>query len=265
MDAITEPIINWTVYKVTNPEGQVYIGETKNLKKRIRRYRGKEAGTQSALLASLHKHGFENHKIEVIETFDSTESYSNDKEIFWIRTYMSNSYRWPEIKGLNQCDGGKGTKGYRHSEETNQKNRESKVGFRHTEEARMKISEAGKGNQYNLGRKHSPETIAKRVAANKGRPYRSGYELSQEHKDAIRKGHLGKVLPPEVVEKYRRLVIERFGVPVSQYTLDGVFIQDFKTMADAYRTLKMGKKTIENAVRGIYTERAKFIFKYKNK
>ena len=35
------------------------------------------------------------------------DGYANGKEIFWIRSYMSNYSKWPEMRGLNLTDGGK--------------------------------------------------------------------------------------------------------------------------------------------------------------
>lgn len=56
------------VYMITNPVGQIYIGSTSNLRRRIIEYRciGSCIG-QSKISESLIKYGFESHVFECIE------------------------------------------------------------------------------------------------------------------------------------------------------------------------------------------------------
>lgn len=99
-------IRRWDIYKITNPIGQVYIGCSCLLKGRLSKYKHLKCHHQILLYGSLKKYGFDKHNVEVIDSFDSNYSYAKCKEIFWIRTNMSNYTQWPEMNGLNKSIGG---------------------------------------------------------------------------------------------------------------------------------------------------------------
>src|ERR1700691_5402664 len=112
----------WYIYKITNPEGSTYIGRTNRLydRKRVHLHAGKNisAFKNKRLKASLAYFGVEKHQFDVIDVFENTEQYANGKEIFWIRTYMSNFTKWPENKGFNMIEGRMGFVGMKHTEES---------------------------------------------------------------------------------------------------------------------------------------------------
>lgn len=58
------------IYKITNPKGRIYIGQTVNLRKRINHYRKLHCHKQVRLYNSLLKYGFEKHKIEILTECD---------------------------------------------------------------------------------------------------------------------------------------------------------------------------------------------------
>lgn len=105
----------WFIYKITNPYRQVYIGRTCNFSLRKNGHRSQHKkgkfGPESRLGASFKKWGFDNHSFEAIDSFVGNEFQANSKEMFWIRTYMSNFTKWPEISGLNLTNGGSSVKG----------------------------------------------------------------------------------------------------------------------------------------------------------
>lgn len=112
----------WVIYKLISPSGRTYIGKTINKNKRLGDYRRLQCKNQKILYRSLKKYGYDNHVIEIIDQFESNQEYASGKEIFWIRTYMSNVARWGDkYKGLNCTDGGEGMLGAKHSEETKRK------------------------------------------------------------------------------------------------------------------------------------------------
>ncbi len=56
------------IYKITNPNGKVYIGQSVDIEKRIAKYKWLSAiSKQPQILRSITKHGWENHKWEVLE------------------------------------------------------------------------------------------------------------------------------------------------------------------------------------------------------
>lgn len=54
------------IYKITSPSGKIYIGQSIDIKERLRQYKGLRCKKQFKLYRSLLKYGFENHKIEII-------------------------------------------------------------------------------------------------------------------------------------------------------------------------------------------------------
>ena len=96
------------IYKITNPEGKVYIGYTTNLYKRINYYKINKGIRQTKLYNSLIYYGWEQHKLELIEECNKDEL--RNKEQYWIKYYNS----W--IDGLNSNPGGGGT--INHSNKT---------------------------------------------------------------------------------------------------------------------------------------------------
>lgn len=103
---------HYFIYKITNPEGSVYIGKTIDFKRRMRDHKNKTHYEKSPLTASVSEFGWDKHDYEIIDSLYDTEVAADGKEMFWIRTYMSNRNKWPEINGLNLSDGGSGCLGH---------------------------------------------------------------------------------------------------------------------------------------------------------
>lgn len=158
-----EIIYHWFIYKITSPSGRVYIGKTYNLKGRKRNYNVANCPKQKLLNPSLLKYGFSNHKFEIIEEFDSNIDFSSGKEIFWIRTYMSNKHKYPEVNGLNLTDGGEGTPGKRGVSP-----KKGKPQWNEAHKKRIGLSKVGNKNM--LGKTHSNET-RKKIAATRAIRY----------------------------------------------------------------------------------------------
>jgi group I intron endonuclease len=233
---------DWAIYKVTSPTGRVYIGVTCNLKKRRQAYSSLDCKSQPVLFSSLKKYGFSNHQFNIVDTFTSSHAFAQGKEMFWIKSFMSNGFKYPEQRGMNRSDGGQGTIGFKMSDEQKQAQSKRISGFKHTDEAKRKIAEAGKGNRYNLGRKQSKETIEKRTKHLFGNKFREGKTTSNLQK---------------------KIVSDLFSKSVSQYTLNGDFISEFSSMAIASKETKVSKWSIRECAYGRVTKPRKFIFKLK--
>jgi hypothetical protein len=102
------------------------------------------------LLESIIKYGWESHKVEVLEEIDMNDLQAQDKEMFWIRTMMANSNKWPERNGLNLTDGGLGIKGYKF-----------------TDEGKAKI---GKANAIILKGKKLPQSVKDKIGEKSRKP-----------------------------------------------------------------------------------------------
>ena len=99
---------NNLVYKITNPKGRIYIGQTTNFQKRKSRYKEMEKWDkfkQPIIGASIKKYGLAAHTISIIEENIELENL-NEREIYWIEFYKSNNYKYPELLGMNCTCGG---------------------------------------------------------------------------------------------------------------------------------------------------------------
>jgi group I intron endonuclease len=148
------------IYKITNPNGKIYIGQTTNWLKRYNNYKKYNCKYQTKLYNSLKFYKFENHIFEVIE--ECEESELNIKERYYQDLYNSSNKQHLNCRLTSTDD-----KSGKLSEETKlklSKSRKGKYcgvdnhmfgkfgekhqwfGKKHTENAKLNISEKQKGN-----------------------------------------------------------------------------------------------------------------------
>lgn len=93
------------IYKIENPKGSIYIGQSKNVDERLGRYKKLRCCKfQLLLYRSFLKYGIENHTFEVLEKGEFTKEELNKLEKEYIVKY--DSYRKLNKKGLNLTTGG---------------------------------------------------------------------------------------------------------------------------------------------------------------
>lgn len=83
------------IYKITSPSGKIYIGQSQNIGRRFITYKTNGSCFQPVLKNSLKKHGYDNHKFEIVEICD-IESL-NKRERYWQDYYDACNPK----KGLN--------------------------------------------------------------------------------------------------------------------------------------------------------------------
>lgn len=128
------------IYKITNPNGKVYIGQSINIEKRKRQYAQLQScKNQKKLYASLVKHGFSTHSFEVIEECSVQEL--NTRERFWQDLYEVLDPK----KGMNLKLTDTAQLKQVHSEETREKLSKANMGKTYTADTLQKMSEAKKG------------------------------------------------------------------------------------------------------------------------
>ena len=91
------------IYKITNPKGKIYIGQSVNIEKRWNRYKNlipKDCIGQPLIYRSLIKYGVKNHIFEIIELCNKEEL--NKLESYYIVLYNSFNSKC----GLNLTIGG---------------------------------------------------------------------------------------------------------------------------------------------------------------
>jgi group I intron endonuclease len=144
------------IYKITNPNNRIYIGQSINIENRFLKYKSLDCKSQILLFKSLKKYGYENHIFEIIEECEI--NLLNEKERYWQDFYNAVS-----SENLN-CMATK----------TN-----TKSGFLSTEtKIKMSLSRTGK--------KRNPEFMERLKKIN------TGSKRSEESKEKMRLAQLGK-------------------------------------------------------------------------
>lgn len=173
------------VYCLTSPSGKKYVGIAMGrggFKERFRTYRNYQCKQQKHLYAALKFHGAENFKYEVVlETYDIDNAKRSEKYLIDVWNLQDR-----EI-GYNITSGGDGRVGAKHSQETKDKIRLSKLGIKASEETKMKRSNSMKGkNTWAKGRIMSKEEKVSRSESMKGiNTWMTGKKASEETKRKI--------------------------------------------------------------------------------
>ena len=180
------------IYLVTNLINQMkYVGQTiRTLKQRKSSHlSSSKKGSTYYLHRAIRKYGAENFKWEVIYNASSEEEL-NEKETYFIKEYNTNSQ-----DGYNLTEGGRGIRGWKHSELTKEKIKQCAIKnnsaqylkkFVQSEEGRKKISLMQLGKTYEM--KFGKEK-AKQMIKDKQRLYNDKYGLqkSSEIREKISK------------------------------------------------------------------------------
>ena len=185
------------IYKITNPNNKIYIGQSVDLIVRINNYKKMTTSIseQRAIYNSLLKYGVENHTFEIIEECEI--ELLNEKERYWQEYYdcVKNGLNCKYTTTIDKVghlsdetkkkisDAQKGKKriyksgkhpmlGVKRSKETIEKTRKANIGRKVPEEYKLKVSEFFKGKKLkkehvdkiklaNTGKKRSDETRLK--------------------------------------------------------------------------------------------------------
>lgn len=213
------------IYKITSPSGKVYIGQSIDIKKRIRHYRSKnECKKQRRLFYSFKKYGFNNHKFEVIE--ECSVEKLNERERYWQEYYdvigdnglncvltetndKSGKTSEDTLAILRQKQSGKnnGMYGKKHSEETKEKMRQKALGRKASDQARLNMSKSHKN------RIVSNETRIKLSIANSGSNHHQyGRKVSEETKRKI-----SQTLIKNNLSKQKKVIDLKTGIIYNSY------------------------------------------------
>ena len=149
------------------------------------------------------KHG--EHKVEVLAQWP-TEQEAFDHEKFLIWCFRDMGYSMANI-----ADGGEGSSGYKHRDETIQKMQENRIGEKnqffgrtHSEQTKKIISEAKKAEPSRpwLGKRMSEETKKKISESLRGR---AGIKHTEESRKKMSLAHKGKKQAPPSEETCKKL------------------------------------------------------------
>lgn len=223
------------IYKITNPKGRIYIGQSINILKRFKMYYNLKCEKQSRLYKSLNKYGVENHTFEIIEE-------CSIEKLNILERYYQDFYNVLSKKGMNCV-----------LTQTENKPRDNQnIG--------KKISKALKG------RKLNPEHVEKiKIALSKR-------IVSDKVKKSIGKLYRGKKLPKEQVEKMKNTKLsQKLECPwkkeIVQTDLNNNIIQIFNSIQICAETLNICRPNIIKVLKG-YRKSAggyKFYYSAQNK
>lgn len=206
------------VYKLTAPNGKIYIGQSINIRKRLNAHKNDSIinPKKTCISRAIKKYGFENFKIDALIYFKLHKDTSfNTSLLDSIEIACINRYKALDKKfGYNIKLGGSGGGG--HSEATKEKLRQKAI-----------------------GRKLSDETKAK-IKASHGRTPESYVAHSKKMK--------GRTQSREVIDKVVNSNLYRYKA-VDQYTIDGTFIQSFRSAEYAANSINSASWRILKAVR----------------
>jgi hypothetical protein len=234
------------IYKITSPNNKIYIGQTIDFTQRCRKYKGGFFEGQIKLWNSCKKHCWNpTQNIEVIE--HCYESKLDEREIYWIQYF--DSY----IIGLNSDLGGKGRRGFKHTDETKQKIREKKIGQKHTIEAKKKISEASRNisdetrlkmSKSSLGRKHTDESKQKISQANTGKTLNEEQRKKVSEANKGNKKRLGK---KHSIETKQKISNSKKGIPNIKLSSKIICLNNgliFNSQAEASEKMNLNQPNI---------------------
>lgn len=97
--------MNQGIYKITNPKGAIYIGQSKNVNERLARYKKLQCcKSQHLLYRSFLKYGINNHTFEILIIGEYSKDELNKLENEYILKF--NSFRQNNKLGMNLTSGG---------------------------------------------------------------------------------------------------------------------------------------------------------------
>jgi len=215
----------YALYNIEN--GKIYVGSSIDMYTRTRRHlsdlkNGKHYNRY--LIRAYKKYG--NSIIPVVLEIVKNRESLIEREQYWIDHFESYNNK----VGYNICIIADRLTGIFRTDEEKKHLSIINTGRKLTEETKQKISESRKGIQY------SAETL-KRMSDS----------------------HIGKNLSESAKEKLRNNINI---IPIYQYSLEGEFIQKWKSSAEASRTSGFESSSITKCCRGKLYKHKGFIWKY---
>jgi group I intron endonuclease len=230
------------IYKITSPNGKIYVGQTTNFSKRKNYYKNGAKPYQVRIYNSLQKHGYDAHSIEFIE--ECLVEKLNERERHWQDFY--------EVIGENGLNC--------RLTETNDKS-----GFL-SEESKAKMSEARQKRILTdkeklrlkglfTGRKHSEETKIKMSESSKGK------KKTSEHIAKLPQNQKGKFRPKANSDTKQKMSLNSARAKiVYQYSYNNEFIKEWRNVSEAKKALNINN--ISYAALGKLSQSGGFKWRY---
>jgi len=241
------------IYKITSPTNKIYIGQAVNIKRRLSAYKRNDCKGQKRLFSSIQKHGFNNHKFEIVEECDN--ELLNERERFY-----QDLYNVLSKNGLNCKLTATNEKRLVHSKESLKKISEASKNRTWSEERKKEFSQKRKGV------KLSEESKKKISIANSGKNNGMyGFVYSEEYRQKKREFKHSK----ETIEKIRinskgkvktEEHLRNISIAKSRIILDintGVFYNNLKEVSELF---EISYSTLKKRMYGTLHNNTPFIF-----
>jgi group I intron endonuclease len=235
------------IYKITNPKGRVYVGQSINIKERWKNYsKLRDCKNQIKLYRSLVKYSFSEHIFEIVQE-------CSVEELNIIERHWQDFYNVIGPNGLNCKLTGTEDKSGFLSQETRQKQSKSHMLRNRTEEGKLIIQKRIDNTDYN---KRTDNTDYKKKVLNtdfEKRTANTDYNkrtLNFDYKKKVNNTNYS-----EIGKKHMKVVL--------QFAKDGIFIREWPSIKEAGETLKIQRADISGCCRGINKTSGGFIWKYK--
>jgi group I intron endonuclease len=252
------------IYKIINPKGKIYIGQSIDIERRFYEYQKKiRCYSQKKLHNSLIKYGVDNHIFTIVEECDINSL--NDRERYW------QDYYNVLTEGLNLLLTNSTQKSGEIHNETKDKISSSLIDYFDSLSDENKKEIYGKSSLKRIGklgnRKNSiltDEHRKKISESNKGRIF------SDETKEKIRKSMLGRNITwgDKISESLKgRPNLKNKGngnKPILQFDKENVLIKEWSSITEASNVLGISFNSISNNLTGYSKTSKGFIWKYKN-
>lgn len=211
------------IYKITNPKGKIYIGQSSNIEKRKVSYSKLNCKTQIKLYNSLVKYGFLSHIFEIVEECEVVEL--NIRERHW-----QDFYNVISEQGLNCKLQSTSELRAVHSQESIAKGSAKHRAFLQTAEGK--------------------ESRARGVV-------NTDYSSFQVRRVA----NTDYVLRSQNMNYHKRS--EKFWKALIQFKKDGTFIREWTSGKEASNILKINRGSICSCCKGKAKSAGGFIWKYR--
>jgi group I intron endonuclease len=228
------------IYKIINPNGKIYIGQSINIPSRKNKYTLNHTKGQPRISRSIKKYGWENHVFEIIE--ECSIEQLDEKETYWKQYYLDHfKGDWEMVLFCNLHDTGGGPK--------------SDI---------WKKSKSRQVIQYDLDGNFIKEwASAKHFAEKNGLINGTLITFCLKNKTKTAYKSLWKYKTPNYPQKISPVTLEYEKIKVTQYDLKGNTIAEWDSILEASNALNIKQQSIVNNLKNRSKSSGGFIWKYK--